>query len=635
MADPLDNLAKLVVDVMDKLEKKVTSRMKDVADKLDQNLTKALTGLDTALKEAGEGFKIAAEWVGKKMNDALGFVRSKLQTAITAVTGLWTTVVSKITGLWTTMVGAVAGPLAIAIGAVGKVVGPLATIVSAVAVSGAKMVSAVAVMGARVVAGVAGFGAKAVGKVARPVGRVIAKVTRPVGAAIGAIAGPVGKVLGNIAVIAANVVGKIGAAALPVIGRITSVVAGVIGGVATVAAGVIGKIAAAAIPVIAKIGSVVAGVIGKTVGFAATAVGKIGGVVGGVIAGVTGFGGISKEGTKIGGLAGRVGKKIGRGIRGAPRAFVSSAMGVGNVTDALSSFAKMLTETTDKMSIFVAALAPGLINQYNYAVRSLQATIGTALAPAFQVLSRMIMQVSGVIYPLMKQLAPILEKLAEAFVSTLVPVIMIVTAAIRTVIGMITKSAGGNWLQGLQKAVEWVVRGLILLSLRIASLFGSDVFDAMKKNLAESADTLAKGGTGAAPAPQNVQTSQLEDIMKKMAEAAVVAGGGPPPHDPLMSMAADMKTLIANVPDEASLKKLFDDWWTKTWDAIKTWWTTAEGLVESGFTTLIGKCLETLMDNWIKWLKEHVGLPGGAPWDPLPKGGPPVVPHAPLPPNLA
>lgn len=115
----------------------------------------------------------------------------------------------------------------------------------------------------------------------------------------------------------------------------------------------------------------------------------------------------------------------------------------------------MLVESIEKVVAtsekFVQALNPGIIIVFNQALRDLQATIGQALVPLFEVLANTIREVSAIISPAMLALAPIFRQLAEiasklivAFATlfadrlqALVPILQILTDVFSVVVSVI------------------------------------------------------------------------------------------------------------------------------------------------------------------------------------------------------
>lgn len=102
------------------------------------------------------------------------------------------------------------------------------------------------------------------------------------------------------------------------------------------------------------------------------------------------------------------------------------------VTGPLSAFGSAVTsqieaigQVINQSRAFVEALNPAVVMQFDYVMRNLQATIGTALVPIFTVFTDIISQVSGQILPVMQQLTPIIKLLSETIGGILVTEIKI------------------------------------------------------------------------------------------------------------------------------------------------------------------------------------------------------------------
>jgi len=299
----------------------------------------------------------------------------------------------------------------------------------------------------------------------------------------------------------------------------------------------------------------------------------------------------------------------------------AAGAGLGNITGLLGAFADNLARVPSAMEPFIAALAPGLIQQFSYSLRTLQATIGTALAPAFQILNRVIRDAAGLIAPAMKALQPIMTELAQVVSQTVLPVVdelgaiiesfspivvqlvgaltpvltafrVILTSVIRAVtdwVKALLGTGGTGWVDSFRRAVEQVAKYLILLSARIALLLGATGYvDALKKSL----ENLGGAGVkpqGVAPAPEGVRTSGLEDIARQMAEAAVVAGGGPAPEDPQLKAMTDILNELKALKADTNWKELLNSVW--------------EDISKTGLPDAISKGVQAA---WL-WIQQQAG----------------------------
>jgi len=102
--------------------------------------------------------------------------------------------------------------------------------------------------------------------------------------------------------------------------------------------------------------------------------------------------------------------------------------GLAEVAAAISGIAAVATaavgaieQVIGQLKGFVEALNPALINQFNRAMRDLQATVGVAFEPIFEVLTGTFRQVAGLILPVMEELRPVVQQLTESFAATLIP----------------------------------------------------------------------------------------------------------------------------------------------------------------------------------------------------------------------
>src|SRR5215471_1640654 len=97
----------------------------------------------------------------------------------------------------------------------------------------------------------------------------------------------------------------------------------------------------------------------------------------------------------------------------------SMAFSFDVVTAALQSFMGALGQ----IGKVVAAFNPFVVEQFNLALEGISATIGAALEPVMQAALDVARQVNDVIAPLMADLAPLIEEVADQFARALLPVI--------------------------------------------------------------------------------------------------------------------------------------------------------------------------------------------------------------------
>jgi len=192
----------------------------------------------------------------------------------------------------------------------------------------------------------------------------------------------------------------------------------------------------------------------------------------------------------------------------------------GLLTDIFKTFTGVMqtavgamTGFAQQMLPFVQQLSPSTVENFNYQMRGLQATIGVAFNGFVSVMADTISKIAGILMPVMQELSPLFTELGGTLRSLLLPVFRVIAAALQTVIPVI-KTAFGT----LRDATGWVVKSFVSLVAIIGKLFGIDSFvDKLKANF-----TKAATGPGATPAGP-ASLSNFEQIGKDMAVAAAQA----------------------------------------------------------------------------------------------------------------
>jgi hypothetical protein len=85
------------------------------------------------------------------------------------------------------------------------------------------------------------------------------------------------------------------------------------------------------------------------------------------------------------------------------------------LAEAFATLTASLQRAVGQMERFAEALSPATIAVFERTVRNLEATLGQAVVPVFQVLASTVERFAGIISPLAAQLAPIFEQVALAF----------------------------------------------------------------------------------------------------------------------------------------------------------------------------------------------------------------------------
>ncbi len=128
-----------------------------------------------------------------------------------------------------------------------------------------------------------------------------------------------------------------------------------------------------------------------------------------------------------GDVAGAAGEEAGGSLAATLTEVSAAFIGVTLVAKAVSS----ALESLFKMALMtVEALSPADVRAFNFVLRNLMATIGTAFEPMIIVATNALQQISAVIAPLMRQLGPVIQDLSTAFVAGLMPIIKLLVAVI-------------------------------------------------------------------------------------------------------------------------------------------------------------------------------------------------------------
>ena len=98
------------------------------------------------------------------------------------------------------------------------------------------------------------------------------------------------------------------------------------------------------------------------------------------------------------------------------KSVTDSLLQLGNTVTSISGKFESLADPFRK---FVEALSPGEVTLFDLAMRNLNATIGLAVIPVFQILSEAVTRAAGILQPAMEKLAPVFADLTNAVVNLL------------------------------------------------------------------------------------------------------------------------------------------------------------------------------------------------------------------------
>jgi hypothetical protein len=269
------------------------------------------------------------------------------------------------------------------------------------------------------------------------------------------------------------------------------------------------------------IGASVGNAVGRAIGGLAGATGRsVGGVAGGAVGAVGG----AAVGTAVGAVRGTVSAVSGaaKGTASAANSLSPDASVIAALVGTFELLKKSVNSVIDSIEgivtaskSWVEALAPNTIDNFNQAIRDLQATLGYAFQPIFTIMADTFRQVAGIILPLMEALRPVIESLTNTISESLINVIK-VFATILTALAPLFKT----WADAFGNIMNTVIKSFILLVAYIAKLLGQD------KVVADIIKTLEeKPKAGLKAAATDVTTKNFETIARDMAIASANAAG--------------------------------------------------------------------------------------------------------------
>ena len=170
------------------------------------------------------------------------------------------------------------------------------------------------------------------------------------------------------------------------------------------------------------------------------------------------------------------------------------AAAVGAVVAALEKFVAQVAG-------FVEALSPGTMIAFNTALKDLRATIGVAFQPIFEVLTGAFRQIAGIILPVMEQLRPVVQSLAQTYLANLIVWVKSLAAALEAlnpvfqVFAVLVELVGAVFrllytaLRPVLQAIGFLFQ--ILQAVLSPVLVGLQVFSALLDGLGEVLDVVA------------------------------------------------------------------------------------------------------------------------------------------------
>jgi hypothetical protein len=236
--------------------------------------------------------------------------------------------------------------------------------------------------------------------------------------------------------------------------------------------------------------------------------------------------------------------------------------GLTTVTSGMTGFYDSLSGAGSQMGQFVSLFSPGLVLPFQQALRDLGALIGSALAPAFEVLTEVTKEVGASMAPVFGRLAEVIRPIVQLAGGVLLRIVKAVSDAMQTLAPIvetavrflvpvvdglfslgeaisvvITSLLGGfadgldpkkngfvAFAEGFKSILQKLASGLILVAAVIAKWFGAEgILKNLESGLAPRAKN-ARDITGLAAA-QGAQFGGVADFGKRMALAASIATG--------------------------------------------------------------------------------------------------------------
>jgi len=217
--------------------------------------------------------------------------------------------------------------------------------------------------------------------------------------------------------------------------------------------------------------------------------------------------------------------------------------------DALTFLTGGLNLLGQAVAPFVEALAPGSIQQFNYWLNNLNATIGQAFLPVIEIFTDAFQQLSAELGPVMRELAPVFASLAQYVAGFLVPVLGLLAAVVEVLVPWFQLMADVLLLTtdifkpliaivkvlvelfksfGIFSAVIGVFQSMISVLKTVIQqiiLLGAAIAHAVGINIQPVIDALKPKNAEINAAPQNAAIKSFDQIRADVTNAAFVAGG--------------------------------------------------------------------------------------------------------------
>jgi hypothetical protein len=276
-----------------------------------------------------------------------------------------------------------------------------------------------------------------------------------------------------------------------------------------------------------------------------------------------------KQPSRLAGMA----SSAGSGMASAAGAAVGGlTAGLGAALAAPVAFAEVVSGVASKITGFVAAINPGLVQTLGLAFRDLTAVVGVALQPTLQAVVPIIKQFTNALYPLAKTIGKVLSEVFEALqpaidaitdiffvmAETLQPVVQLigdtlkflapvfsllanivkqvyiafgamvaaVVGVIRGLFGAVNGNGFKDAMQGLQDGLKLLTAALIKGLGYMLKFFGFVAGLNGMINFLKGMNKPKENAQGIAAA-QNAQFSSIEQLGKSAALASVIATATP------------------------------------------------------------------------------------------------------------
>lgn len=192
---------------------------------------------------------------------------------------------------------------------------------------------------------------------------------------------------------------------------------------------------------------------------------------------------------------------------------------------------------------FAGALNPGLLDLFNQALENLYATIGVAVVPVFQVLIRSLEQIGGILLPVMKALAPVVQKIANVLADRLLT-LLVLLISLFDLFAPVLNGLFKIWIA----AMDAVTKGFLILFVWLYRTFGANgLADDIIKRLKDR--NIARGEIARGPA----SITTLDSIVKDLATSSLNAAAGGARDESTLD---DIVNVLEKIEGSSTLKDL-------------------------------------------------------------------------------